>query len=147
MRRRTYDEWIQQCARVVHIKPFFVPVDIRHNQCPCRFFNPREIQALWSLNYATQILHCYVWSKHSSSRQCNAMSSYWVWQHDIHILRKRENERGQRKTETKKKKKTKSNGRKERRKRKELLCLPAGDVTRHLKKSALEKKKKTPLYL
>ena len=27
---------------VLHIKPFFLPVDIRHNQCPCRFFNPRR---------------------------------------------------------------------------------------------------------
>ena len=23
---------------VVHIKPFFLPVDIQHTQCPCRFF-------------------------------------------------------------------------------------------------------------
>ena len=25
---------------VLHIEPFFLPVDIQHNQCPCRFFNP-----------------------------------------------------------------------------------------------------------
>ena len=24
------------------IKPFFLVVDIQHNQCQCRFFNPRE---------------------------------------------------------------------------------------------------------
>ena len=29
---------------VLHIKPFFLPVDTQHSQCPCRFFNPREIQ-------------------------------------------------------------------------------------------------------
>ena len=23
---------------VLHIKPFFLPVDIQHTQCPCRFF-------------------------------------------------------------------------------------------------------------
>ena len=26
---------------VLHIKPFFLPFDIQHNQCPCRFFNSR----------------------------------------------------------------------------------------------------------
>ena len=39
---------------VLHIKPFFLPVDIQHNQCPCRFFNTREIQVLWSHNYAPE---------------------------------------------------------------------------------------------
>ena len=24
------------------LKPFFLPVDIQHNQCPCRFVNPRK---------------------------------------------------------------------------------------------------------
>ena len=37
---------------VLHIKQFFLPVDIQHNQCPCRISNPRrileEIQVLWS---------------------------------------------------------------------------------------------------
>ena len=28
------------CVCVLHIKPFFLHVDIQHNQCPCRFFNP-----------------------------------------------------------------------------------------------------------
>ena len=35
----------QQCVCVLHFKPFFPPVDIQHNPCPCRFFNPREIQS------------------------------------------------------------------------------------------------------
>ena len=30
------------CVCVFFIKPFFLPVDIQHNQCPCRFFNPRR---------------------------------------------------------------------------------------------------------
>ena len=35
------------CVFFIHIEPFFLPVDIQHNQCPCRLFNPTEIvQAL-----------------------------------------------------------------------------------------------------
>ena len=36
------------CIRVcvLRIKPFFLPVDIRHNQCPYRFLNPREIRVM-----------------------------------------------------------------------------------------------------
>ena len=30
------------CVCVLHIKPFFRPVDIQQNQCPCRFFNFRR---------------------------------------------------------------------------------------------------------
>ena len=30
------------CVGVLHIKPFFLSVDIQHNQCPRRFFNPRR---------------------------------------------------------------------------------------------------------
>ena len=33
-----YDGMYVVC--VLHIKPFFLPVGIQHNQCPCRFFNP-----------------------------------------------------------------------------------------------------------
>ena len=35
--------WTCVCFR---IKPSFPPVDIQHNQCPRRCFNPRENQAL-----------------------------------------------------------------------------------------------------
>ena len=50
---------------VLHVKPFFLPVDIQHKQCPCRFFNPviynREMQVMWSPNYATaEVLRYYV---------------------------------------------------------------------------------------
>ena len=30
-------------VRVIHLKEFFLPVDIQHNQCPCEFFNPKKI--------------------------------------------------------------------------------------------------------
>ena len=30
----------RECVCVLHIKPFFLDVDIQHNQRPCRFFNP-----------------------------------------------------------------------------------------------------------
>ena len=59
------------------------PVDIQHNQCPCRCFNPRNDTSYyvvtWSQSYATEILRCHIpgtWyacSKHSSVG--NAMSS------------------------------------------------------------------------
>ena len=50
------------CVCVLHSKPFFLPVDTQHNQCPCRFFNPRrdasfvvtktEIQRYYVATYA-----------------------------------------------------------------------------------------------
>ena len=50
---------------VLGIKPFFLPVDIQHNLCPCRFFNPtryevEEVKVMWSQSYATDRLHCHV---------------------------------------------------------------------------------------
>ena len=41
-----------RCVFVLHIKPFLLPVDMQHTQCPCRFFLLWiEIQALWSQNH------------------------------------------------------------------------------------------------
>ena len=54
---RLYDTRIQHVC-VLHIKRFLLPVDIQHYQCPCRVFNPREMQALWSQNHAKYILSC-----------------------------------------------------------------------------------------
>ena len=34
---RTRDVFYAQVC-VFHIKPFFLPVDMQHNQCPCGFF-------------------------------------------------------------------------------------------------------------
>ena len=46
------------CVCVLHIKPVFLPVDIQHTQCPCRFFLlQRYKQALWSQSHDTEILH------------------------------------------------------------------------------------------
>ena len=79
---------------VLHMKPFFLPVDILHNQCPCQFFKPRR-DTSYQVQYAvTKLRHrdttllrtryavsttvkknkkC---SKHYSG-QCKAMSSYY----------------------------------------------------------------------
>ena len=43
---KTTSRYIYMCVPI--IKPFFLPVDIQHTQRPCRLFDPREIQALWS---------------------------------------------------------------------------------------------------
>ena len=110
---------------VLHTKPFGLPVDIQHNnQCPCLFFSPREMQVMWPQNYATEILHWDVCSK--QSRQCNALSSYWIPDTTgttyIFYEREKTNETkaGQKiENESKEKKETS---------REELTCLPAGDV-------------------
>ena len=64
---------------VLHIKPVFLPVDIQHKQCPCRFFNPvnREIpvQVMWPLNYATEILHCYAVNRVDNAMPCHQTGS------------------------------------------------------------------------
>ena len=48
------------CVCVLHIKPFFLPVDVQHTQCAWRFFllERYQVQALWSQNHDTEILHC-----------------------------------------------------------------------------------------
>ena len=52
------------------MKQLFLPVDIQHSQCPCRFFNLRGIRVMmWLQNYATEMLHC-----NSISRVGNEMS-------------------------------------------------------------------------
>ena len=54
---------------VLHIKPFILPVDIHHTQCPFRFFL-LEIQALWSQNHDTGILHTTVVSRVDYGMTC-----------------------------------------------------------------------------
>ena len=65
------DGWIGESVCVLYIKPFFPPVDIQHNQCPCRFFPLliRDIQALWSQNHDTEILHCDAVNRVVDTRQ------------------------------------------------------------------------------
>ena len=55
----------------VCVIPFFVPFDIQHNQCPCRFFNVQ-----WSLliNSETEILQEYVVLQYAEwTMQCHVM--------------------------------------------------------------------------
>ena len=91
---------------------FFLPVDTQHNQCPCRFFNPRKIQVMRLRNYATEIPRCYntyqVPGK-LSSRRCNVMSSYWTWQsrHTHSMKEKKRNNDKQTKNRERKMKKGK----------------------------------------
>ena len=55
--RRQHDDLYPYCCVCwfTSIKPFFLPVDIEHTQCPCRLLPGREIQALWSQNHDTEI--------------------------------------------------------------------------------------------
>ena len=106
---------VRVCSCVFYIKPFFLPVDIQHNQCPSRFCNFREVQVVWSQNYAMEILHCY-----PASRVDNPMPCYHTGydMDDIHILWKRENERNIEKTN----KNTTKKKTKEKRKYKRNIC-------------------------
>ena len=56
---------------VLHIKPFFLPVDIQHNQCPWRFFNP-VIEEIYIMirSYAIKIPR--ILPRMHVSEQCNA---------------------------------------------------------------------------
>ena len=42
---------------VLHVKPFFLPVDIQYTQCPCRFFNP--INRRDTSSVVTKLRHRY----------------------------------------------------------------------------------------
>ena len=97
---------------------FYIPVDIQHNQCLCRLFNPREIQALWSQNYATEILHCNAVSRVDNAMSCSRAG---YDRRDIHVLWKREKRKKQQhKTKRKRRRKTKEE--------EKLSCPPAGDA-------------------
>ena len=65
---------------VLHIKPFFIPVDIHHTQCPCRFVL-LELQALWSQNHDTEIPHCNEVSRVDNAIRKNERDKgtrYWL---------------------------------------------------------------------
>ena len=62
------------CVCVLHIKPFFLPVDIQHNRCPCGFYKK---QVMWSQSCATEILRCHVPGMQLlSTAVANAMSCH-----------------------------------------------------------------------
>ena len=55
---------------VLHIKPFFLPVDVQHTQCPCLFFL-LEIYKLCGHKTTTQrILHNNVVSRVDNGMTC-----------------------------------------------------------------------------
>ena len=77
------------CVCALHTAPFFLPIDIRHIQLPCRIFKPRAAQALWSQRYATEILHCHAVPAEYTT-QCHAIS-YWIRQaRHTHSVEKKE---------------------------------------------------------
>ena len=97
---------------VLQFKPIFLPVDIQHRRCPCRFFKTTEIQALWTQNYGTDILHLLC-SK--QSRFCDGMPSYWIRQaRHTHYMKGRKQKKTKKQSkektpETKRNKKLKRN--------------------------------------
>ena len=82
------------CVCVLHIEPFFLPVDIQHNQCPCLFFNPRDKKG-------TSGVYCY-----AVSREDNAMPGYRTGTRQArltHSMKERKIERNETHTYRKKK--------------------------------------------
>ena len=59
---------VPSCVRVLHIKPFSLPVDIQRTHCPCRFFL-LEIQVMWLKKHDTWTLRCNAVS--IRSKNCN----------------------------------------------------------------------------
>ena len=53
-----------------HIKPLFVPVDIQHTQCPCRFFL-LERYKLCGHKTTTEILHCTTVRRVDNAMTCH----------------------------------------------------------------------------
>ena len=111
------------CVCVLHIKPLFLPVDIKHNQCPCRFFNPRRDTYLPGTSYyvVTKLRHrdttlprmntTYAGSTVSSG-QYNAMLDTTDTTYTLYEIEKRkednqiENKKNEDKSKEKKKKKS-----------------------------------------
>ena len=55
---------------VVCIKPSLLPVDIQHDQCPCRFFDPTELYVTRSQKLRhTEIPHCYICGRQRKAMQ------------------------------------------------------------------------------
>ena len=79
----------------VYIKPFLLPVDIQHNQCPCGFFNPRRdtsyvVSKLRHRDTTLPCTRCQVWGTWYaiSTAVGNAIPCHNTRydRHDIHIL-------------------------------------------------------------
>ena len=65
-----------ECVCVLHIKPFFLPVDIQHNQCPCRFFNPTRDTS----SVVTKLRH------RDTTRDDVKASRHLIYYHGVHHL-------------------------------------------------------------
>ena len=79
-------ETIPLTVCVLPMEPFFLPVDIQHNQCPCRLFNPRQTSSVVNPRPGETTKLCA-----EQSRQYSAMSSYWIEQtRHPHALHERE---------------------------------------------------------
>ena len=132
---------------VLHIKPFFLPVDIQHNQCPWRFFHLRSdtcsgVTKLRHRDITLPRTGYLVCSMHSSG-QCNIMSSYYRYsKHDKHILwngeTKGNNHRENKNKEDKSKEKKKNNESKNKMKQ-SVVPPPRRRGGQHLKKNELGK--------
>ena len=74
------------------VKPFLLPVDIQHNQCPCRFFNSKKNTS----SVATILRHrCYFATRYqvcSKNKAAYGMPCHRTGydRHDIDIPRKKE---------------------------------------------------------
>ena len=63
------------CVR--HIKPFFLPDDIEHTQCPCSFsMLERYVHALWSQNCDTEILPFNAVRRVDNVMPCHCRTGY-----------------------------------------------------------------------
>ena len=58
---------------VFHLKPFVLPIDIQHNQCPCPILQSynREMQVPWRQTYAAEIPHCFAVSRVDNAMPCH----------------------------------------------------------------------------
>ena len=59
------------------VKPFFLPVDIQHNQSPCRFFNRRELQVTMVCRHKTTPQRYHVLYAVSTVDNAMSCTSYY----------------------------------------------------------------------
>ena len=77
------------CVWVLHIKPFFQPVDIQLTQCPCRFFLLERYKLCGHKTTAQRyyLVHCTALSRvdHAMTRHCTGYDIY-IQKLAIHML-------------------------------------------------------------
>ena len=130
---------------VLHIKPFYLPVDLQHKTSVRADSSILEdIQVMWSQSYATQILRCHIYSKHSSG-QYNAMPSYKIPLGRHTHSKKNRNERKQLNRKQKQRRQIERENKKAKEKVEETIsAVPPPPQARWptLKKNELDKKRK-----